>query len=124
MDFNLYQALREAPRVVARQDGEVWRQLARELDETFGELGIAVDDVGFDKQADRFDRNRLHKDPYKAMQKPRELDTELNDRVIGSLHAVYDEPSEDKARRAIDALRDLRQSLRPRGGLLRRLLPG
>ena len=111
MDFNLYQAIREARPIASDRDGEAWDRLRGLLDDVFGALSLDVGDVAYDRDADRLDRTRLHEAPREAVTDPSEVDSEAQEQVIAALHALHDRPSEQTATAAADALDALRSGM-------------
>lgn len=113
MDFNLYQALREARPLTEDHDSPSWGRLREEIDLLAALLGDDSGDVAYDRDVDRLDRTALHDSPYERVIDPSAFDTDAIATVIASLHAVYDMPSDERADAAADVLARLRASAGP-----------
>lgn len=112
VDFQLHQAVQQTRRLVADREGPAWERLREALDEVSTALKIESGDAAFDRTADRLDRTRLHDSPRDHVAGAAgagSLETPIE--TIAALYALYDDPNDERAERAADALVRLRESL-------------
>lgn len=111
VDFQLHQAVQQTRRLVADREGASWDRLREALDEVTAALKVESGDAAFDRTADRLDRTRLHDSPRDHVAGGATGGLETPVETIAALYALYDDPTDEHADRAADALVRLRESL-------------
>lgn len=111
MDFQLYQAIRETRRLAAEHDGSGWSDLRSALDDVTAVLGSNTDDAAYDRVADRLERTRLHDSPRDHVTGRSDEDQTTPVDTVAALYALYDDPTDERAGRAAQAVRRLHESL-------------